>query len=438
MTAPFFGEVMERRLENGLHVAVLRTGHAALVATVLWYRVGSAREERGRGGIAHFLEHMMFKGSSAYGPGEVDRLTQALGGANNAFTSHDATVYHFQLAADCWQEALHIEADRMAGLLLDEVEVEHERRVICEEIAMYDSDPWDSLEDKVRGVVFGDHPYGRSVLGTAGELAAIGRADLAAFHSRHYVPSAAVLVVAGAVDEEALETAVSIFGGLSPGEPPPPCGASPPPGGALRRLEMRHGEVSRMIWSLPAPAWGDPRHPPLRLLAQLLTEGRASLLHRSLVEERKLCSWVSSDLDATLEPGSLSIACELVPGAQPEAVEEELFALLAAALAAPPAAAEIERAKRTFEADWILGHERIHQRASSLACALAHFDVSFPATYIDRLLHTSREELVEVAREILHLDRGVVGWSRPASASLHPSCAAVAVAGSGAPAPGGP
>ena len=107
------------RLANGLTVCLLTNRQAPVVTTALWYRAGSRDEPAGQGGVAHFLEHLMFKGSRRYGAGEIDRLTQALGGANNAFTSHDATAYHFNFARDRWHEVLAIEADRMAGLTFD-------------------------------------------------------------------------------------------------------------------------------------------------------------------------------------------------------------------------------------------------------------------------------------------------------------------------------
>ena len=154
------------RLANGLTVCLLTNGQAPVVTTALWYRAGSRDEPAGQGGIAHFLEHLMFKGSARYGPGEIDRRTQALGGANNAFTSHDATAYHFNFARDRWREALAIEADRMAGLTLDPGEVAAERQVILEEIAMYESEPWDALGMAVEAATFPGHPYGRPVLGS--------------------------------------------------------------------------------------------------------------------------------------------------------------------------------------------------------------------------------------------------------------------------------
>ncbi|TNF74817.1 MAG: insulinase family protein, partial [Acidobacteria bacterium] len=144
-------------LSNGLTACVVEDRRTSLVTTALCYRVGTRDEPSSQGGIAHFLEHMMFKGSQRYGPGEVDRRTQALGGTNNAFTSHDCTLYEFSFASDRWVEALTMEADRMAALTLEEIEVDAERAVILEEISQAEDDPWDALEMEVRDRFYGDH-----------------------------------------------------------------------------------------------------------------------------------------------------------------------------------------------------------------------------------------------------------------------------------------
>ena len=200
-----------RRLAGGLTVGLVERRQAPVVSTVVCYRVGAAAEPPELGGIAHFLEHMMFKGSAAYGPGEVDRITQSLGGSNNAYTGHDATLYQFSFAADRWREALSIEADRMAGLRLEPREVDAEREVILEELTMVEDDPWDALELAVLAEFYGDHPYARPVIGSRESLRRIGGDELAEFHRHHCRPSGAVLVVAGDVGEEAFAAVEDCF-----------------------------------------------------------------------------------------------------------------------------------------------------------------------------------------------------------------------------------
>jgi hypothetical protein len=165
------GEIERARLDNGLEVCLLRNAQAPIVSTALLYRVGARDEREGETGIAHFLEHMMFKGSERYAAGEVDRRTQDLGGNNNAFTSHDVTAYWFSFAADRWHEALAIESDRLRGLRLETSQVDAERQVILEEIAMYRDDPWDALEMEVLAMLFGEHAYGRQVLANRSRVA---------------------------------------------------------------------------------------------------------------------------------------------------------------------------------------------------------------------------------------------------------------------------
>ncbi|HVT61528.1 MAG TPA: pitrilysin family protein [Thermoanaerobaculia bacterium] len=413
-TACIPGRRWQRRLANGLEVCVLENRQAPIVTTALIYRAGTRDEPPGHGGVAHFLEHMMFKGSARYGPGEIDRRTQALGGVNNAVTSHDATIYYFNFAADRWPEALAIEADRMAGLTLDPTQVASERQVILEEIAMYEDEPWDALEMAVEAGLFSPHPYGRPVLGTRPELLATGEAELRSFHRRFYRPDNAVLVVAGDVGEQAVEEVARHLEGLPPGAdqraPASPPQAWPPP---LQRLERRKGEVARLLLALPAPAGSDPDMTSLRLLATVLAGGRASRLHRALVDEGKLCVWVTADVTESLDAGHFTMAAEVVPGVEPERVESELLRQLAALVANPPSAEETERARQVGLADWVFEHERVHQQALSIGAALALFDPDHLDREMRRLLAADPRQLLEAAARYLSADRGVVGWSLP-------------------------
>ena len=407
------GELERARLANGLEICLLRNAQAPIVSTAIFYRVGGRDEPAGRGGLAHFLEHMMFKGSARFAPGEVDRRTQALGGTNNAFTSHDVTAYWFAFAADRWNAALEIEADRMRGLRLDPAEVEAERRVILEEIDMYRDDPWDALEMDVLAALFEGHPYGRPVLGSRDELLAEGRDELAAFHSRHYRPDRAVLVVAGAHDDSALARVEAAFGDLpASGALRPP--ASPPPIlTAPRRIERRHGEVTRILWAFPAPAPDAPDHAELRLAATILAEGRASRLQHELVEEGQLCLGISATLAENQLASFFALAAEVLPGGDADEVERRCAAELAA-LALPVGAEELERARQVFLADWVHGLERIHQQAVATGLALTQFDLDQPERLLRRVREASAAEVAAAVERWLDPGRGVVrGVSRP-------------------------
>lgn len=418
------GEVRITRLANGLTLCHLENRLAPVVTCALTYRVGCRDEAPGQGGIAHFLEHMMFKGAKTYGPGEIDRRTQALGGVNNAFTSHDLTTYYFNFAPDRWSEALAIEADRMADLALDPVEVDAERQVILEELSMYLSDPWDVLNQDVRDELFGPHPYGRRVLGPREDLLATGSEELAAFHRRYYNPANAVLVVAGDVGEEVAEQVAEHFGALPGHElPPRPEGAPRPGPRGLRRVERRHGEVARLMLALPAPAATHPDHAPLMLLESLLVSGRASRLTRRLVEEEQLCSWLTADLSENRDPGLFSVVAELVPGADPARVEAEIFDELKRLETTPPDAEEMARARRIAVADWIFGHEQVYRQAVRLGFAVALFDPEHSQRQLARLLATEAEQVPDLAARYLSPETdSVVGWSLPVEEAGAGSC----------------
>jgi zinc protease len=407
------GELRVERLDNGLTVVLAESRQAPLVAPALFYRGGAADESRGEEGIAHFLEHMMFKGSERYPAGEIDRRTQALGGSSNAFTSHDSTAYHFSFSGDRWHEALAIEADRMVSLTLDPAEVETERQVIVEEIGMYEDDPWDSLELALGRDFYGAHPYGRPILGTRESLAGIGADELRAFHRRYYTPANAVLVLAGDVDVSAAQRVRALFGAIPPGEAPAPPAPSPLPGAGQSRHRQRKGDVGRLLVAHPAPGADHADHAPLRLLAAVLGGGRASRLYRALVDEGQLCVSASCEVTERVLDGMTVVAAELVPGVEPAAVEERVLFEIERLRRRPPSPEEVERARRTLIADWVFGIERVEHLALATGHAVSLFDADYPARRLRALAGCGPERLARVAERYLGGGRRAVAWSLP-------------------------
>lgn len=410
------GDLERSRLENGLEVCLLPSTQAPIVVVSIWYRVGCRDEAGDQGGLAHFLEHMMFKGSAAFPMGEIDRLTQALGGENNAFTSHDATAYHFAFATEHWQRALEIEADRMNALLLDPDEIEKERQVILEEISMYEDDPWDSLELETTRRFYDGHPYGRSILGQRESVEAIDREALEAFHRRYYRPDNAVLVIAGDLGRDPLRAVERCFArahGGGEARTAAPVSFEPPD--RLSRLRRSHGKTPRLLMALPAPAAEHPDYAPWRLLVNVLGGARSSRLYRMLVDEGELCSSMSAESTEMAGPGVTLVSAEVLPGVNPDDVEAEVKRGLVELRSRPPSDRELERARRLVLADWVFALERVHHQAMVVGQAEAALSSGYPAEHLRALLGCDRERLIEVAERCLPLDAdelgGIVGWS---------------------------
>ena len=303
----------------------------------------------------------------------------------------------------------------MGALALDPTEVSSERRVIQEEIAMYESEPWDALEMAAMAELYGRHPYGRPVLGTKGGLEEIGPAELADFHHRHYGPDNAVLVVAGDVSENALAAVGEAFGGLGQrGAERQPIPEVALPVGE-RRLERRAGETARLLAVSPAPSATHPDYAALRLALAVLAGGRASRMTRRLVDEGQLCSWVSATASESDGPAALMLAAELLPGVGHEEVEKTLFAELESLASEPPTAEELERARRIVLADWIFGHQRVRQQALSVGAALTLFDLEHPRRLLGQVATVTAAELEPVIeRWLVERESTVIGLSLPA------------------------
>lgn len=404
------------QLKSGLQVAVVPSARAPVVASAIVYRAGARDDPPGFGGSAHFLEHMMFKGARRFGAGEIDRITRALGGSNNAFTGHDSTLYYFTFAADRWQQALDFEVDRLRAPRLAAADVKSERQVILEELAMYEGEAWDALDQAVHSAFYGeDHPYGRPVLGSRADLRKIGARSLTDFHRRACTPANATVVVVGDVDPDAAVAAVAERFDALPSGSANARGArlaAPPP--KVGRVERRQGEVARLMVALPAPFGGGAEHAHLRMLLAILGSGRSSRLHRALVDDGQLCVWASADLNETVEAGCAVCATEVVPGKDPARVEALVVAELARLVAEPPSEEELARARQMLAADWLFGHEKVDQQAFLIGTSLALFDADHASRYFADLQATGRDELAAVADRYLRPERhSVFGWSLP-------------------------
>jgi zinc protease len=299
------GPTHELRLDNGLKV-IVREDHRAPVATVqVWYRVGASHEPDGLTGISHVLEHMMFKGTPNYGPGEYSRILSANGAEENAFTSRDYTGYYATLAADRIELAMELEADRMRHLLLLPEEFQKELEVVKEERRLRTEDKPTALTfEQFNAVAYRVLPYRNPVIGWMSDLEQLTADDLRAWYQRWYAPNNAILVVAGDVDpQQVLALAQKHFGALQPQEPPVLRQArEPEPRGATRVTVRAPARQPYLLMGYKTPVVGQADEPwepyALEVLASVLDGGDSARFSARLVRGSEVASSAGADYSA--------------------------------------------------------------------------------------------------------------------------------------------
>jgi zinc protease len=364
--------VVEATLDNGLRVLILEDHRSPVVSVQVWYRVGSRNEQPGATGLAHLLEHMMFKGTPTHGKGEFARLVEAQGGQDNAFTSQDVTGYYVTIAADRVDLVLRLEADRMRHLLLDPAEVEAERQVVMEERrTRTEDDPDGLLSEELSAMAFKAHPYRWPIVGWMEDLRRVAATDLRRFYDTYYVPNNALLVVVGAVEAgQVLRQVRAHFGALPRGADPPPVQAVEPPQAGERRLLIRKPGARAPLVAIAyhVPTAASPDAPALEVLSTLLSAGRTSRLYRDLVRQRQLALGAGGDyVYHSRDPNLFWLWATVRPEASPEAVEQALLAELARLAQEPVPEEELARVKNQIEAAFVWRQDSVHARASTLA-----------------------------------------------------------------------
>jgi zinc protease len=291
---PLAANVSTFTLQNGLQVVVIPDHRSPTVTHMVWYKAGSADEVPGKSGIAHFLEHLMFKGTSTHPEGEFSAKVNEIGGDENAFTTEDYTVYHQNIAKQYLGLMMSYEADRMQNLILDDKAVIPERQVILEERRMRtDNDPGAQLAEAVGAALFQNSHYGIPVIGWAHEMAALTREDAIAWYDRYYTPNNAILIVAGDVTEdEVRKLAEDTYGKVRRrAEPPPRIRPKEPPPLAARTVTFADPRVTQPVLSRTylVPSYGSADKgvaEAIDLLAEILGGGSTSRLYKQLVVEK--------------------------------------------------------------------------------------------------------------------------------------------------------
>lgn len=338
-TAPVIGaNVSTFQLPNGLTVVVIPDRRAAVVTHMVWYRAGSADEPAGKSGIAHYLEHLMFKGTKANPGGTFSNKVAAIGGQENAFTSWDYTAYYQRVAKEHLGLVMSLEADRMQNLALDPVTAAPELKVVLEERSMRtDNDPSAKLGEAVDAALHPGHPYRIPVIGWRSEIEKLTVDDAKAFYDRFYTPNNAVLVVAGDVDEVAVrDLALTHYGRVARrAEPPKRLRPKDPEAVASITVSLADELVNqpswRRMWRVPSSHTAEPgQSEALELLADTLGGGATSRLYRTIVIEKQLASNVGAFYQSdALDDGRFVVAASPRDGVSFETLTKAIEAVIA-------------------------------------------------------------------------------------------------------------
>lgn len=406
-------------LDNGMQVVVVENHRAPVVSHMVWYKVGAADEPAGKTGIAHVLEHLMFKGTDELAPGEFSKIVAREGGRDNAFTSSDYTGYFQNVAKDKLGLVMKMEADRMTDLQLDEQNVLTERAVVLEErSSRTDNNPSALLWEQMDAALYLNHPYGNPIIGWESEVSALTQQDALDFYQRWYAPNNAILVVAGDVTPEAVRKLAETHYGDIPREPNTPqrVRLAEPKHVAARRVEVRDARVHQPSWSrvylAPSYSSGETQHAyALQVLAEMLGGSSTSRLYRALVMDHKLASSAGAWYDpSALDLTTFGVSATPRQGIDMAELEQAMEAELTKVAENGLTADEIDRAKTRLKAGAVFARDSLHTGARVLGEALTTGStVEDVEAWPDRIAAVTPEQVAAAARAVLDARQSVTG-----------------------------
>lgn len=405
--------VESRQLQNGLTVLVRERHGAPVITCQLAFKVGAVDERDKERGIAHFLEHMLFKGSTSFKKGEIDAYTAKNGGQNNAYTTRDMTTFHFTMPASGLDAALKILSEMLGQSTLDEAEFEAEKGPVCEELKAGLDNPWNRLWEQGQAEVFTKHPYHHPVIGYEPEIRKMTRAQMKEFYDKYYKPTNAVLVIVGDVDREAVFGKVQgLFKGIATGTPVPKLETVEPPQEKERRWEKEEDvEVDRLVMAWRGPAVGQDDDFACDILSRILGSGRTARLHRRLVEADRLASDIGASNDSGRFPGSFVVNVESLQGAARPKIEAAIDDEIAKLIAEGPTAEEMTRARNATIATFIFRAESSETMADALATFACMQDVEALGAYVGRIQAVRAEAVKDAAKRLLRREARTTCWS---------------------------
>lgn len=405
-------------LANGMKVLVITNRKVPAITHMVWYKVGSVDEKNGKSGLAHFLEHLMFKETKSLKSGEFTKLVSSNGGNNNAFTTQDSTSYFQTIAKEHMELAMRLEAERMVNLKFDKETIEKERDIILEERNMrVENDPRISLTEQMNSALFINHPYGKPVIGWKHEIKQLTLEDIRDFYKKHYAPSNAVLIISGDVTAEEVKPLAEKYFGIIPAQPVPerPFIKEPAHKTSLF-VSLKDGRVKKSEWMryylAPSIISGKTEHAlPLAIFSQILGGGETSRLYEELVIQKKIATEVATYYDE-ISLGETTLGIYITPGKNVpleiinKAVESEIIKMLKSGATDE----EIERAKRLIKAEAIYAQDGLKSMAFVYGFALAlGIDEKYIENWPEKIGSVTKKQIMDAASYVLMPERSVTG-----------------------------
>jgi zinc protease len=406
-------EIRSLVLDNGLKIIVWPDHDIPNVVLYNFVRTGGRNERPGITGISHFFEHMMFLGTEELEPGEFDRIMEAAGGSNNAYTSSDVTVYQDRFPRSALEVIFKLEADRLQNLRTYADTVEAERQVVySERRSGVDDNNLSKLYEQVRATAFVAHPYQFPVIGWPSDIEAWTEQDLAGWYRTYYAPNNRTMIFTGDVKpKEIFKLCEQYFAPIPAQKPPPAVRTVEPEQQGVRRVSIQAPAQTPLLhMAFHAGSATDPETVPLNLLLNILVGGESSRLHRSLVEEEELVLGVDGFQDEGFDPGLAYFFLTLPPGGDPAQVEQRMLEELQEVVENGVTAAELSKARNIMLADFWRGLATIDGKASALGqfeVFLGNYETLFALP--DELEAISIDDIQQAAAKVFRSQNMTVG-----------------------------
>ena len=403
-------------LSNGMQVVVISNHRVPVVTHMVWYRVGAADEAPGESGIAHLLEHLMFKGTKKRSPGEFSHIISRNGGQENAFTSSDYTAYFQTIAVDRLEMAMEMEADRMTNLVLTEKDVEIEKAVVLEERrSRIDNRPSSQLAEQVTAALYLNHPYKRPVIGWKHEIKALGLKQVMSFYKKWYKPSNAILVVGGDITLKTLKPlAEKYYGSIKSSPPTSRNRPSEPKHLAKRKITLENVRVRQPLWRrvylAPSHLNGNKKHAyALEVLANILGKSTSGKLFQTLVVEDKVAIAAGSNYAKIKHgPGNFVLYASPAQGVNIETLENKMEKILQNLFIKGITPNEVERAKQRLRYKAIYAHDSISTLTRFVGNTLAvGLSVDFANKWMDRISAVTTKDVNAAAKAVFKINHSV-------------------------------